>query len=343
MRSDIRIAVRTAAPRWLFDVTCRASIDLQPCDADVGMVQLDSLTIDQEATARRAADFYSDFDARVDREASWLLTEGVALVVGDIPPLAFAAAARAGVSSIASGNFTWDWIYEDYAVFDRLAPDVLPIIREAYATATVALRLPFHGGFAPMAERVRDIPLVAHVSSRDPADTRRALGILDGRPAVLASFTGYGAPLAYGQAVRDRKLWVVTTTGDRALDATTASAPNLIALDAAASYAHGIRYEDVIAAVDAVLSKPGYGVVSECAANETALLYTSRGKFREQDVFVAEMPRYLRVRSLAQEAALAGHWTDAVEALLAQPAPPERLPSNGSTVAADAILRLSGS
>src|SRR5204863_361743 len=83
------------------------------------------------------------------------------LVVGDIPPLAFAAAARAGVKALALGNFTWDWIYGNYPAFEALAPDVVPTMRAAYAAATRALRLPFHGGFEPMAAVTGDIPLIA--------------------------------------------------------------------------------------------------------------------------------------------------------------------------------------
>ena len=51
-------------------------------------------------------------------------------------------------------------------------------------------------------------------------------------------------------------------------------------------YAHGLRYEDVVGAVDVVITKPGYGIISECVANDTALLYTSRGHFVEYDVLV---------------------------------------------------------
>ena len=64
---------------------------------------------------------------------------------------------------------------------------------------------------------------------------------------------------------------------------------------------HGLTYQDVVAAADVVISKPGYGIVSECIANNTALVYTSRGRFAEYDVFVAEMPRVLRCRFLSQD------------------------------------------
>jgi len=101
---------------------------------------------------------------------------------------------------------------------------------------------------------------------------------------------------------------------------------------------HGLGYEDLVAAADVVVSKPGYGIVSECIANNTALLYTSRGRFIEYDVFVAEMPRWLRCRFIAQEDLLAGDWAAAISALLAQPDPPDRARVDGAEVAAGVIL-----
>jgi L-arabinokinase len=93
-----------------------------------------------------------------------------------------------------------------------------------------------------------------------------------------------------------------------------------------------------VAAADVVVSKPGYGIVSECIANGTALLYTSRGRFIEYDVFVAEIPRVLRCRLIAVHDLRAGRWGDAIAALLAQPDPPERWRVDGAEVAARELL-----
>jgi L-arabinokinase len=96
----------------------------------------------------------------------------------------------------------------------------------------------------------------------------------------------------------------------------------------------------MVAAADVVLGKPGYGTVSECIAHNTALLYTSRGHFVEYDVFVREMPRMLRCRHISQDDLRAGRWSDAIDALLRQPEPPERPPTNGAEIAATEILNL---
>ena len=64
---------------------------------------------------------------------------------------------------------------------------------------------------------------------------------------------------------------------------------------------HELRYEDLVATAEAVVTKPGYGIVSECVANGTPLLYTSRGRFIEYDMFVTEMPRVLTCRFMPQD------------------------------------------
>ena len=93
-------------------------------------------------------------------------------------------------------------------------------------------------------------------------------------------------------------------------------------------------------AADVVVTKPGYGIISEAIANDAALLYTSRGHFVEYDVLVREMPRYLRAQFIEQEDLLSGNWSAALEKLLRQPPPPEKPALNGAEVAAEEILKL---
>jgi UDP:flavonoid glycosyltransferase YjiC (YdhE family) len=312
---DLHVAVKTAAPAWLFDGLPGATYER--FDGDTGLAQTDSVTIDVAETAARAALFYRDFDRRAGVEAESLRTARAELVIGDIPPLAHAAAARAGIPSIAVGNFTWDWVYEAYAAFERDAPGVIRTIRDAYRQCTQALRLPLHGGFATV-PRVTDIPLIARRSTRNRAETRRALRIADDRPSVLTSFGAYGLDLAVDDIARREGLTVISSP-------TAPPAP--------------LAYEDLVAAADVVVSKPGYGIVSECVANGTPLLYTSRGQFIEYDVFVAEMPRILRCRFMPQDDLRSGRWKPHIEALLAQPPPPERARVDGAEVAANLIVR----
>jgi hypothetical protein len=333
---DARVVIRSSAPEWFLSASARGPIELQPIETDTGVVQIDSLHLDEDETARQAARFYQDFDRRASEEAETLGRLRASLVVGDIPPLAFAAAHRAGIRSIALGNFTWDWIYRGYPDFELLAPGVIELIGAAYSTATRALRLPFHGGFESMTAVTRDVPLIARRALNDRDTVRRALDLDATRPIVLSSFGGHGLQLPYDEIAARGRFTLIATEYETG--SPTPRTNGLTTLSAADMASRDLRYEDLVAASDVVVSKPGYGIVSECIANGAALLYTSRGRFPEHEVFVAEMPRVLRCRHIPKDDLLKGRWSDAIEALLREPPPPERLAVDGSAVAAEEIL-----
>jgi hypothetical protein len=335
----VEILVRTSAAPWLFERTVRAPFTYLPGICDTGVVQIDSLRLDEDGTARQAAEFHATFDARATEEARLLQARDVRLVIADAPPLACAAAAIAGVPSIVISNFTWDWIYEGYAEsFETQAPGVLPRIRDAYAAAAAGWRLPMHGGFGTIGPIV-DLPFVARHARHSRDDVRRMLGLPADHPVALSSFGGYGVRDFDPATLDCLDVWTVVITGQRP----PAREPprGVVFVEEARIYDSGARYEDLVAAVDVVVTKPGYGIVSECVANGTAMLYTSRGHFVEYDVMVREMPRVLRCRFLDQPSLLAGRWRAALDALLDAPPAPESPPTDGAAVAATRILQYS--
>ena len=99
---------------------------------------------------------------------------------------------------------------------------------------------------------------------------------------------------------------------------------------------------DLIAAADVVVTKPGYGIIADCISTATPMLYTSRGQFREYDLLVAEMPRFVQCRFISPPDLLGGRWRSSLEALLAQPAPPETIDVHGAETAAEILNGLMG-
>ena len=331
-----RIVIRSAVAPGLLARTLQVPYELRPGAVDAGIVQSSSVAHDDEATVRAVAEFYADYEARVDAEVR--LCASVDLVVGDIPPLAFDAAARAGVPAIAIANFTWDWVYETHPGLPEAAPGVLTRIRDAYARATLALELPFAGGFEVF-PRVRRIPLVSRTPSRSRADTRRWLGLPATRPVALLSFGGYGMPALDLARLDCFDAWTIVTTDRSARPPAGQRAALPIVFVAEEAFAStGFRYEDLVAACDVVVTKPGYGIIAECIAAGTPMLYTSRGDFREYALLVRELPRFVRSRFLAQDDLFGGRWKDALAALLAQPPAPETMATDGADAAARLIL-----
>jgi len=324
---DVRIFVRSSAARWLLERTIRVPFELDDRPVDTGVVQIDSLHLDAGETIARAADFYATFDQRAAEEARLLRDRDTRLVIVDAAPLGCGAAALAAIPSFVVSNFTWDWIYAGYAEHLPLGPEVIPTIQRAYRMAQGGWRLPMHGGFetfeppsrvrASAGQALIDVPFVARHARHTRAETRRRLQLPLDAKLVLPTFGGYGAQgVEYAQLDFGPDWQVLVNFDDRLI------------------YEAGLRYEDLVGAVDVVFTKPGYGIISECIANRTPLVYTSRGRFAEYDVLVREMPRYLRCSYIDQDDLKAGRWRAAAEAAVTAPPPPEDPPTNGADVVA---------
>ena len=341
-RPETRIGVRTSAPRWLFDLTVKGKVAFSTLECDTGVVQIDALTLDEADTIRRASAFHTDLVTRAASETRVLRELGAGLIVGDIPPLAFAVGAAAGIPTIALGNFTWDWIYADYPRV-RLAPSLLPTIRGAYGKASMALRLPMSAGFDNMSN-VRDIPFIARHASRSREEVAKLLKLPSDKPLVLVSFGTYGVPGLDTDALAKLKKYVAVNVQSQTVGRTkkeTALAErrgSLVTINEEPMYDAGVRYEDLVGAASAVVTKPGYGIIAECVANDTAVLYTARGHFPEYDVLVEEMPKYLRNAFISQEDLFSGKWDSHLDKLLAQPKPKKKADTSGADVAAEALL-----
>ncbi len=274
----------------------------EPCD--VGLAQRDALEIDEPATAERCREFAARFEQRVASEAALLGESGARLVLGDIPPLAFAAAARAGLPSVALGNFSWDWIYRHLAKRQPSLAESADQAGAAYARAGLLLELPFAGDLSAFPRRER-VGFVARHPSLERPEARRRLGLGPG-PAALVSFGGVGLPGLTPDVLRGAGLRFVF--------------PDELGVDRLAAL--GMTYADVVGAVDVVVTKPGYGIVTDAIAAGTRLVYTDRGDFPEYPIMVREMPRYLACVHVPVEDLRAGRILDPIRRVLALPMPP---------------------
>jgi L-arabinokinase len=319
LRPELPITVVTAAPAFLFD---GLGATVRPLACDVGLAQQGALVIDLDATETACAAFAVRWPDLVEAEAAWLRASGAALVLGDVPPLAFAAADAAGVASVGCANFSWDWIYAGVA---DGRPGLLAAAARAataYARAGLLLELPFAGDLSAFPHR-RRIPMVARRPRVARDEVRKRLGLDGTRPVVLLSFGGLGLPGF------DRGALAPLAARFRFLDAFELAADRLRAL--------GLAYPDVVGASDVIVTKPGYGIVTDAIAAGARLVYTDRGAFPEYDVMVREMAGYLPTEYVSGDDLRAGRLAAALEDVLARPpvAPP---PTNGAAVAAAAIV-----
>jgi hypothetical protein len=326
---NLPIHLRTTAPAWLFPPVASYT----PIQLDVGVVQRDALDVDALGTLRAAARLVDESEALLARELDFLRSAGATLVAADIPPLALVAAARAGLPGVAIANFSWDWIYQPYA---RVEPDwdwLLEWLRSAYGHATLLLRLPFYGDLSAF-PRIEDVPLVARQPSAARAVLRAERGLAPSDQVVLLGFGGIGlARLPVERLAALGDYLFLATEKDLAVDGTPPANVRLVA-------SRQTNYDDLIAASDAVVGKPGFGMVASSLALGVPFLYTDRGEFPEYPILVQALHQLGRAAHVPQAELLRGNLGPYLGALLELPDPGTRPRADGATIIADRLLQL---
>jgi L-arabinokinase len=325
------LAVVSSAPERLFREAVPGDLTFRRVECDVGLAQPHALEIDEAETLRRWRTFHAGDRERTRAEAEWLRQAGARLVLGDIPPLAFAAALGAGIPAVGLANFSWDWVYRHLAGRHPGLAEAAAACAAAYREAALLLELPFAGDLSAFPRR-EAIPLVARKPSVARAEVRRRLGLGDDRPVVLVSFGGLGFPGLSLESLGnlDRFRFVVSQN-------VHAPIPNVLSLSGERLGGLGLGYVDLVGAADVVVTKPGYGIVSDAIAARARLVYTDRGDFPEYEVLVREMPRYLPCAHVSRAELMDGRLRPALEAALEAPLP-EPPPLDGAASAADRLL-----
>lgn len=331
-RSGIRVIVKTSAPEWFFREQIGGDFEFYPLECDTGVIQADSLNLDPGASLEAYSGFLERLEETADAEAGFAARKNCRLIVGDIPPLAFEAAARAGIASLGIANFSWDWIYEPYVEKQPEYRYLLSSIREGYRKTGLLLRLPFSGEMDAF-PNARDIPLIARRAQVDAREVRERLGIEENRLLVILSFGGFSLGEEYYRKLLeiDECVWLASERIGFAL-------PGLRNVRREELAELGLGYPDLVAAAEAVITKPGYGIISECIANQTKMLYTSRGEFREYPVLVEGIRKYLPSGFISREKLLRGGIREELFRLLEAPAAFPPLPVNGAQTVAEIIL-----
>jgi L-arabinokinase len=304
---------------------------------DIGVVQPNSLEIDARTTLDRYAAHVADEARLLATEVEIVRAAGARAIMADVPAAAFAIAAEAGLPGIGLGNFSWDWIYEPFVDARPERAPLLDHLRAQYAQSTLLLRLPFHGDLSVF-PRIEDVPLIGRRSTVGRAETRRRFGLPLEAPLVLFSFGGHtsAGPDVARLASLSEYAFVATSPAVQS-DRAIRQGRNLYVLPELAE-----RYVDLLAASDAVIMKPGYGIVADLLANRVPALYVSRDGFREEPILIRALEDEGRAVPLGRDALDRLDLAPALDRLFSLDRPWAARPIDGATVAACRILDLAG-
>jgi L-arabinokinase len=282
--------------------------------------------VDVPATLEKISAVYDREDELIQTEVTWLKNQRIDTVVCDIPAMPLQAARIAGIRSVAIANFSWAWIYEEFADEDPRWQSIIDRMNTAYAMADLLVRTPFSESLSVFPKH-HNIGLLARPGQADRERLAELTGADPDRKWILLSFTTLEWDEAALAQISSNEAYAFFTVRPLAWDA-----PNLFAVDR-----ETFLVADLFATVDAVLTKPGFGVLSECVANQKPMLYVERENFREYPVLEAAVKQYLVNTHIPAEKLYRGDISEELAAIWQAPPPPDALRLGGDVEAAKLI------
>jgi hypothetical protein len=326
--ADVPLIVKTDLPRPFMTSRLPDSIEIRAGAFDTGMIQKDAIHLDLDASLEALARLYANETILIEQEAAFMRDESVGVVVSDIPAIPLAAAQRARVPDIACGNFGWDWIYADYVWHDQRWQMYADKIRKVYQNTHLLLQQPFSEPMAAFPNRV-NLGLLAKPGTENKERIVELSAADPNKQWVLLAFYA----LNLDQTALDR----LATLKDVEVFCVDP-------LEWPGSCVHSlsrrnVSFSDILASMDIVVSKPGFGIISECIANDKPIIYSNRANFAEYQMLLGHIEQYCQNTLIPNEELYAGRLERALGEIAKAPRPLKTVPRGGAEHAAREILK----
>ncbi len=309
----LQALLRTSVPASFFEPRLTIPWKLSPAQQDIGCIQNGPLTIDVAGTWSAHRTLHADWDKKIETEATLIRQAAPTLVLSDVSHLGIAAGAAAGIPTIGLCSLSWDLVLAPFVdPADPAHAAIMNQIRDAYAKADCFLRVA--PGLAVTAFRhLRDVGPIAEPTEPQPAALRQAIGATASEKIILVGFGGIALqspPFDHMEAMQGFRFLFDGPVPSRLSRISSLSSV-------------GLPFKQILASVDLVLTKPGYGTTVESVALGLPVVYVRRYNFADEQSLVDYLQQHGRSAELSLDAFSRGHWEPAIRQAFAQsPATP---------------------
>ncbi len=323
---DLRVTIRSNAPRAKLLERFGQNIDIQQTTTDIGMIQASALQVSENESAEAYCDFHTHWEDKVTAEASQLSALGANLVLANIPYLALAGAKRANIPSIAMCSLNWADIYQHYFLGIRPEADnIFQQILTAYQSAHLFLRLTPSMSM-PDLHNTKRIGPVAQLGKNRKAEIAHQIGLRSDQRLVMLSLGGMDLPLPVNRWPRQPGLRFIVPASWHSQHSDTVDLECL-----------SMPFADVLASCDALIAKPGYGSFVEAACLGIPVLYLQRKNWPEIDCLIDWLKQHGCCTEIQSDDFSTGNIMNILEILCESKAPTPPHP-NGIEQATEIII-----
>lgn len=270
---NIRIVVRSALPSSIIRSFLDGEIETATAPPEITPIMCGPSVVNVMATADGYRSLHARWDEHLDQEATRLSALRPAILIADVPYLSLAAAKRIGVPAVALCSLNWMDIYRAYCGLRPEASAILQTIRAAYQAADIFLQPQPHMPMSELPNR-QSIGPIGRIGSNRRVDIYKALNIPHGKQIVLATFGGIPSDRPLSLPRIPNVQWI-------ALSGTSSTRTDISDFSQL-----GMKFIDVLASADAVLTKVGYSTFVEAACNGVGLVSAPRPDWPEAVVLL---------------------------------------------------------
>lgn len=236
---------------------------------DIGYVlKENSIELDAEVLNNSVSSYVSEFSLKLNQETCFMKEKNVSFVISDISPLGIAGAAALKIPSLGLSNFTWYTAYEEL-IEERL----LTFLYEQYKQMTYHFPLacsnePHWGiegnqSFGFYSRQIDDYEVQRIRKEIDPA----------GKSHII--YFGLGMKVAIG-TLSELPIWQSPNCKFIVSSNVKVNHSNVYRIPK-----NAVETQHYVAAADLVLTKAGWGTISEAVCAGVPLLITNRNNMKE--------------------------------------------------------------
>lgn len=305
----LQITIRSGLTRQQLSRRIKSGFKHLAQTRDIGFVMHNAVDIDLQASAKAYREFHERWENKIREEASWLQENRIDAVLTNMAYLPLEAAAAIKIPAACFCSLNWADMFAHYFAAEPWATAIQNEIYSAYRKAECFMRvtpgLPMTD--FPDALDVGPIAVIGQQRRREiselfqlDTDQRWVLLAMGGLPFQL--------PMERWPAVSGITRLVPDTgqvdRGDvRAFDRVE------------------LPFSDLMASVDAVVTKPGYGTFVEATCSGIPILYLQRPDWPETEHFAAWLANHARSQEITRTQLLHGDFIDDLRRLWQSPAP----------------------
>lgn len=307
---DLRFTVRSAIPHERLARRIAVEFAHVPEARDFGFVMHNAVDIDLAASAQRYREFHADWGQRVAAEADWLQRHDVDALLSNVAYLPLAAASEAGIPAVGLSSLNWAALFAHYFGDEAWAEQIHAQILAAYNGGLGFLRLTPGLAMEDLGQ-CRDLAPIARLGRRDRHGIARILNLDESGRWLLLAMGGidFRLPLENWPRVPGLNSLVPGQAPPAREDMRGFEFADL-------------DFSDLLASVDAVLTKPGYGTVVEAACAGIPILMLERDDWPETPHFKRWLAAHARAEILTREQLMAADLGGALQRLWSMPLPP---------------------